>query len=564
MKFFMHLKRLSYIELFLMILGLSGCSKICDAESPQAARTFKIMAINDIYNIEGVDGQKTGGLARLRTLRDKLSTKDNPILLLHAGDFLYPSLMSRLYDGEQMIDMMNRLDGEKGKFDQRFFVVFGNHEFDKKAAKDADVLGKRIEESEFYWLKSNITLAQEIAEDHPKINKILKQNAITTINGIRVGLFGLTTNVAIPEYAIINPDYIAVAKNQVRDLRKRGAEVVIAVTHLSISDDEELLKALGENGPDVIFGGHEHNRQDRSVGNRRIIKADAEGRSATIATISVAPKGKVSVNFRYETIDDAHALPDAKIKARSDEWLARHAIEYCKKKDLPTGCLHEPINKTNVELIAEEAAIRRYETNLGAFVADQMISAFDGNTGGVKVQISMINSGSLRLNQNIPAGTDLTRWHIDGLFQYSTPIRIIRITGAQLKQVLNHSIKDWEGGNGWWLQTSGIAFRHDIAKRAITDLVLYDRNKKKSPINDSDDIIAAVGDFIVNPIQNGKPSNQDGYTMLNLGQEIKYSGDLIKLENVVSGTITAHPISPLLPGRVCSSDKPPPTTPCVL
>ena len=58
-----------------------------------------------------------------------------------------------------------------------------------------------------------------------------------------------------------------------------------------------------------------------------------------------------------------------------------------------------------MELIAEELEIRRYETNLGTYVADLMISAFDNIefTGGRHVQASLINSGSLRLNQNIPS-----------------------------------------------------------------------------------------------------------------------------------------------------------------
>ena len=41
-----------------------------------------------------------------------------------------------------MINMMNGLDGDLA-FDERLFVVFGNHEFDKGKMKYASILANR-------------------------------------------------------------------------------------------------------------------------------------------------------------------------------------------------------------------------------------------------------------------------------------------------------------------------------------------------------------------------------------------------------------------------------------
>ena len=85
-------------------------------------RVATILAVNDIYRIAGVGEKQIGGLHRLRTLRKTVEKEAGKVLLLHAGDFLSPSLESRVFKGEQMIDAMNNLDGDPKKFDARMFV----------------------------------------------------------------------------------------------------------------------------------------------------------------------------------------------------------------------------------------------------------------------------------------------------------------------------------------------------------------------------------------------------------------------------------------------------------
>ena len=103
-----------------------------------AERGFTILAVNDVYRIAGVDEGQRGGIARVRSLRAELEREHPDLLVLHAGDILFPSLISRLYDGRQMIDVLNLLDGDALGFDTRMFVTFGNHEFDKRKVKHVD------------------------------------------------------------------------------------------------------------------------------------------------------------------------------------------------------------------------------------------------------------------------------------------------------------------------------------------------------------------------------------------------------------------------------------------
>ena len=151
------------------------------------------------------------------------------------------------------------------------------------------------------------------------------------------------------------------------------------------------------------------------------------------------------------------------------------------------------IGKTDVTLVAEELEIRRFETNLGSFAADQMLTAFDNIKlpNNAKVQIGLLNAGSLRLNQNIPAGTHLNEWYLNGIFQYPIGLRLIELTGKQVKQAVAHSISNWTG-NGKYLQVSGLAFHHDVENARATDLSLVDHQGKVTAIKD-DDVISGGG-----------------------------------------------------------------------
>ncbi|MFT4925028.1 MAG: 2',3'-cyclic-nucleotide 2'-phosphodiesterase (5'-nucleotidase family) [Phenylobacterium sp.] len=551
------------------LMTLSACRQTLTstpAESPAGNyRQFQVLAVNDVYNVEGTDGRKSGGFARLRTLRRQLSSPGDPVLLLHGGDFLFPSSMSSQYKGEQMVDLMNWLDGDANAFDDRFFVTFGNHEFDKGAMKYASMMGQRIAESDFHWLGSNVSFKPEAVIDSEAYRQSLLKHAITTIHGVKVGLYSVTTDMAVPAYASIDGDHLAVSKREIATLRAKGAEVIIALTHLAIEQDIKLLEQLGDEGPDVIFGGHEHNRQHACVAGRCVLKADADIRSATIATIGVDATGKVKVDFRFSMVEESTIAADGQMMQRTNEWIARYEQEYCGKHQLPSNCLFEVIGKTAVELMGEELEIRRFETNLGVFVAQSMINAFDDIKlpGGKKPQIALINSGSLRLNQNIPADSELNSWYLNGIFQYPATLRVIEISGKQLKAVVNHQIEGWNG-KGWWLQSAGLAFRHDVANQRATDLSLIDSHGNITPVKDDDMIVAVANEYIANPDFVG---DQDGYTMLNLDSEIVYGDKLIDLKTLIIDEIGAlhregKAISPQLPGRICNSTRP--SLPCVL
>jgi len=522
-------------------------------EAPKA-RSFVILAINDVYRIEGVDERTHGGLARVRSLRAALEQQYPDLLLLHAGDLLFPSLLSRLYNGEQMIDMLNLLDGQPQDFDPRMLVTFGNHEFDEDKRQDAAMLSRRIKQSQFRWLGSNVEFAS--GDDGRLLVEAenLVASVLVETGGVRVGVFSLTTDYKRPEYVAHFGNRETTARVMTAELRKRGAEVVVALTHLRMAQDAAILRNLGIDGPDLIIGGHEHNKQSWQVNGRWVIKADADARTAAVVYVTTTTSGPPQV--RYEFRDLGPDIPDnPMVKTRVDGWLQRHGSEYCVQRlQFEAGCLEEKLGTTQEQLIGEELEIRRYETNLGNWIADQALHAFAGK---VKADVAFINSGSLRLNQDIPAGTVLTRGHVEEIFAYKTPLKRIKINKEILQQVVSHAIEDWTG-NGWWLQISGFAFRYDLSTEPPTarDLTLITPDGGRRAIKPGEEIYAVTTGFLLD-----REKGQDGYTMLNLDdpkQKPADEGDAVDLRDLVIQELKARGnpgIAPRVEGRICNPQK---------
>src|SRR5215203_3465690 len=112
--------------LAVLTLFAAGC-----VTTSQPPVRFKILQINDVYKIEGLEGGQVGGLARVRTLRKLLESDGTRVLVMHGGDALFPSVMSKYLEAKPVVDVMNLLDGDGAKFDPWMMVGFGNHELDK-------------------------------------------------------------------------------------------------------------------------------------------------------------------------------------------------------------------------------------------------------------------------------------------------------------------------------------------------------------------------------------------------------------------------------------------------
>ena len=503
----------------------------------EITREVVILAINDVYRVEGVDGGQRGGMSLLRALRRQLEQESSDVLVLHAGDFLFPSLLSGWTQGAHMVEMLNALDGAPGVHDPHMFAVFGNHEFDKSKAKHTALLQARIDQSEFQWLGSNIQFAQ--TESSPVLTSDnLKVARIVEIDGVHVGIFGLTTDTK-PAHRIAYIekflDPVSVAETQTARLRAQGAEVVIALTHLAVEKDQEIYEKLGERAPDLIIGGHNHQRKHVEINGRWILKADADARTATVIRIRMMKQRPV-ISFGYRFLDRAHIKPDAEVQHQVDRIVREHEAWFCAKHSEEAQCLQQAIGKTVVPLIGEESEIRSYETNLGNWVTDQVRAVVPD------ADIAFINAGSLRLNQNISPGP-ITQRHLEELLPYDSDLVRVELDARQLDAVLERAALGWSG-RGHWLQVSGFAFQFDPRKapgnRVNAISLLQEGKVVKLPDRPLQVITYA---FLA--------EGGDGYDMLKPLKRVAVGGGLkTRLRKMLEDR--TEPIRPLVDGRICN------------
>ncbi len=467
--------------------------------------------MNDVYRAQGLTGSDQGGIARVRALRQELERSHEDVLLLHGGDLLFPSLMSRDFKGEQMVDALNYLDGDGEAFDSLMFVVFGNHEFDGKDPEDVHLVRSRVLESGFFWLRTNIDFPNPVFVDGEPVPGVSGPNSvpwyIQDVNGWRVGIFGLTLTVTGVPYATVRGDVagrVEIARDVTQTLRDQGAELVVAVTHQPTRADSLILSTLGADGPDLIIGGHDHYSVHIEESGRHLLKADSDAQSATVVYVIPGQRGgPPAVRYERETLSGDSPIPDAALAEHVASWVTHHDRVFCHDRGEDPGCLDVAYARIDDSvLVGEELAIRGSGTNLGNWVTDIMREVVTDSGGDP--DIAFINSGALRINQNLSRGTLLTRRHVEELIQFDDPLFVIELTPDLLTEMLRQSARC--AGEGAWLQVSGLTFEYDTHDGTVASIHVDGRQ-----LTEFTSIRAATTRFLA---RGDDPTDRDGYAML--------------------------------------------------
>ena len=445
-------------------IACAGAPQRRGVEPPAAVEArFTILQINDVYKVEGLAGGRRGGLARVRTLRKQLESEGRPVLVLHAGDLLFPSVMSKYLRAAPMIRVLNLLDGDPAAFDPDLFVVFGNHEFDDR---DPGVLLGRVAQSDFSWVSSNVryrsvksAAGQALSSRLANVHEVVLRD----VAGVRVGIFGLTTDAQPRDYVAYDYDlpqrHAAIEKALAR-LHEGGAKVVVALTHQDLDEDERLAREFPAVG--LVVGGHEHFFLQRRVGNTWITKADADAVTAVVHDVRIAPDGSVADAFRKVPLDEGVEKDpdvDQEVQASLDELAV--AVKAQTGRDL-----REVVGETENTLEGVEPAVRGRETALGNFLTDVLRER-------MKTDVAFINGGAIRINDDIPPGP-IRNYDLEGIFYFDNAIVSFEITGAQLLELLRTSVSKVHTGHGRFLQVSGIRFRYVVGGTAEAPVYTID------------------------------------------------------------------------------------------
>jgi 5'-nucleotidase / UDP-sugar diphosphatase len=413
-------------------------------------RPITILHTNDIHghleSWRGWDGelmgQTVGGLARLSAhIREaRSSTTARSVLLLDAGDTIGDTMIAAETEGRAVIETMNAIGYDA--------MVVGNHEPDFTAEK----LRERIAEARFPVLAANIT-------NRSNGELFTKPYIIRDVNGVRVGILGIAypnTPLTSARKNIENLRFraaVETAREHVPRLRREGAEIVIALTHLGLSADKQLAEKV--EGIDVIVGGHSHNRMKEALQVRQTLIVQAAAHGSDLGRLDLTIENGRIVSHRRTLIPITGAESDR----ASAELLSRQRAPYEQKMSTPVGRALTLIARAQT-IAGQEPERRDAESPADDLFADAIrettkadIAFLPGLGYGVAIQPGEITAAGLR-----------------NLIPHDSAVWTMRLTGAQIRRMLEQAIenfttKDMTKKVGGMIQVSGLRFSYDPAAR---------------------------------------------------------------------------------------------------
>jgi 2',3'-cyclic-nucleotide 2'-phosphodiesterase (5'-nucleotidase family) len=257
---------------------------------------------------------------------------------VHAGDTLSPSLLSGFDKGAHIIDILNRIGPDA--------MAPGNHEFDL----GPDVFRARMAEAKFDVLATNII-------DGNGLPANTKADKMAEVQGVKIGFFGLTTEdtpIASSPGDIKFSSTIDTARSKAKDLRAKGADIVVALAHTPLEVDMIIARSAGV---DVIIGGHDEHLLAFYDGKVALTESESQSNYVVVTELSVTKTtkdGKTTVawtpNFRI--VDSATVKPDPEIEA----VVKGYEDKLSKELDIEIGVTETPLDSRRATVRGGEAA----------------------------------------------------------------------------------------------------------------------------------------------------------------------------------------------------------------
>jgi 5'-nucleotidase len=490
-----------FVGILLFSLIVSGYS------FAQEDMTLTIVHMNDIHaRVESSSSEI--GLAAITAQIKTLKVQNPNTLVLDAGDAIHGLSIATLTKGESVIEIYNDMGIDA--------MAAGNHDFDY--GQDRLVELKNL--ANFPILSANV-----LKEDN---TKLMMDYVIKEVNGVKVGIFGLTT----PETTFkTHPDNIvglkfqdpiAVAKYMVAVLDDK-TDMIIALAHLGLDASTEITSevlAMQVDGIDLIVDGHSHTllTEGKVVNDTTIVQTGEYGKNLGIVDIDFVGNQIESITPRLMTKAEFSTItPDQGILDKITEIKA--GLE-----DVTSAI----VGDTSVLLEGTRAKVRTGETNLGNAIANSMLEATGAN-------IAFTNGGGIRASIDVG---EITRGEVLTVLPFGNIIVTKEILGSDLKAALELGLDSYPAEKGAFPHIAGMKVSFDDTKPAgsrvvsvVIDGVALDLDKT---------YIMATNDFLA--------AGGDGYTMFTYGEKV---GEYMTLDEALVNYVKANDMASVnVDGRI--------------
>lgn len=398
-------------------------------------KKITIVHVNDVHG-RIKEGDYDGmGFGRMATKVNKLKEENPNLILLNAGDTIHGLPIVTISQGETMIRLMNEMG-----FDA---MVPGNHDFNY----GYDRLVGLKDVAEFPIIGANI-----IKEDG---TKDFEEYIIKEIDGVKVGIFGLTTQEtkykANPLYTegVNFVDPIETAKSMVDKLKEENVDIIIALAHIGVADDADpstIDIAEKVEGIDIIVDGHSHTEypEGKVVGDSLIVQAGDHLKNIGIVNVELTDGEITKKEATLFTKEEGMELEE-------DEEIKK-VIESLDEEIKPI--MDKVIGKTKVRLDGEREIVRTGESNLGNLLADSVIKH-------TKADAVILNGGDIRTT--IEVG-EITKGDILTMLPFGSYGVLLEIKGIDILNAIENGVSVYPDTFGGFPHVAGMTFTFDPSK----------------------------------------------------------------------------------------------------
>lgn len=463
----------------LMLLCIAACAPDSNKYSDDATQGLTFIHLNDTYRIGAVESGKAGGFGRVVTVVRDAQRHGRDVRILHGGDFLYPSLESQLWNGQQMVDAFNYMDDVAP-----MYVVAGNHEFDRRTPEH---LINAVRRSRFDWVGDNYVFKT----NDEQIDSALRRAFIFEHGDKKVGIFALTLHADDGgnnrTYVTTDIDYKDVAKRTIQGLEQQGADLIVGLTHLHMWQDVDIATLKAEHPRLLlIVGGHEHEPEHSPASENRaaVMKGASNARVIWRIDVDFRDDGLPVIKQSNMLEMDESIESDAGYDELERKWRGQLLEKF--------PFLTATVGKAAVPLDAREETIRNRESSWGNFVVDQMRRAY----GEPPADVAFINSGTLRIDDFISG--DIRFEDIGRTFGFSSFLRYVTLSGREFRQVLEAGYRGAGPSKGYFPQVSGFRVCVDRSKPSGERIVSLQLPNEDgwAEIDDAADYTVVVPDYL--------------------------------------------------------------------
>jgi len=498
------------------------------ARHPVSAVTLRVLTFNDFHgNLQtpaAPDGRRPVGGAAVLAAYLKAHRARDPAdtLIIHAGDLLGASPpITRLLQNEPAIQFLNLLAGDQCQYGAatHFYSAArwrehpdpchvigtpGNHEFDAGPQELLRLLnGGNAKSGPFLenpWRGSRVPYVCSNVLDRHTGRTLLPPYTVVVIHGIPVGVIGAVlrqTPTLIPAWATADLEFTdeATAINAAAaELKANGVHTILVTIHQGVVPvpathgftwHGPLQRIVAQLDPaiDVVISGHTHNFTnalwpDRTGKPVLVVQDYSYGVAFGDLTLQLDPRSGAVIGKSARVVP---AWADAGAGLHPDPAVTRLVQE---AQGAVGPRVARVVGHTAVPLTRRMSAAG--ESVLGDLVADAQRAA-------LRADIGLMNAGGLRAD--LAAGP-LTWGDVLTLHPFGNHILALKMTGAQLRAVLEEQWSADPAAIPRILKTSGLYYEWDPARRAGAHVVLA-CDSQHQPLRAAAVYRVAVNDFLV-------------------------------------------------------------------